>query len=266
MTFSDELTPEERLEEEEGAAYPEVFGITFTPMISGIALAIVGVGVAGYLWLNFVQSAQKQYSDLIDQRSTLRDQIENQPSLAGEIQRLEGEIQRVRSQQGEVLNLLSSEESLDTLLFDLEQTVQETNDETVTEEVEEFELESFDPLIANAEVVNDGSFGDAVNGKIKRKTYSLEVVGTFKQTRSLITSIERLQPLLLVNDFSTELTEPQQIEFSQEENRFIADPDPKLSSTFELEAILPISKEKLREQEEAVAAQEEEENAENNEE
>jgi len=264
MTFSDELTPEERLEEEEGAAYPEVFGITFTPMVSGIALAIVGVGVAGYLWLSFVQSARQEYNELIDQRSTLRNQIENQPTLAGEIQRLEEQIQTTRSQQGEVLNLLSSEESLDTLLFDLEQTIQETNSETVTEEVGEFELESFEPLTADAQVVNDGSFGAAVNGKIKRKTYSLEVVGTFGQTRSLIRSIERLQPLLLVNNFNTELTEPLQVEFSLEENRFVARPNPELRSTFQLEAILPISLEQLREQEEAAAAPEEEENAENN--
>lgn len=258
MTFSDELTPEERLEEE--PAYPEAFGITFTPQVSGIAIALVGVGVAGYLWVNFLQSARQEYGQLVDQRDQIEAQIENQPALAGEIQRLEGQIQTVRSQQNEVLNLLSSEESLDTLLFDLEQTIQETNIETQTAAVDEFQLESFQPLMANPEVVNDGSFGAAVNGKIKRKIYSLEVVGTFTQTRSLIRSIERLQPLLLVNNFNTEITEEPQGEFSLEESRFLPLPNPQLRSTFELEAILPVSREQLRAIEEEAAAPAEEEN------
>ncbi|AFZ42379.1 type IV pilus assembly protein PilO [Halothece sp. PCC 7418] len=264
MTFSDELTPEEQLEEEEGAEYPEAFGITFTPQVTGIAIALVGIGVAGYMWLNFLQPARQEYGELVDQRDQLETQIENQPALEGQIQQLEEQIQTARSQQNEVLNLLSNEESLDTLLFDLEQTVQATNSETTTEEISEFQLERFEPLMANPEVVNDGSFGAAVNGKIKRKTYSLEVVGTFTQTRSLIRSIERLQPLLLVNNFNTQVTEQQPGEFSLEENRFLATGNPQLRSTFQLEAILPISPEELRAQEEAAAAAEEEENQENN--
>ena len=263
MTFSDELTPEEQLEEEEGAEYPEAFGITFTPQVSGIAIALVGIGVAGYIWLNFLQSARQEYGQLVDQRDQLETQLENQPALEGQIQQLDEQIQSVRSQQNEVLNLLSSEESLETLLFDLEQTVQATNSEITTEE-SEFELERFEPLMANPEVVNDSSFGNAVNGKIKRKTYSLEVVGTFTQTRSLIRSIERLQPLLLVNNFNTQVTEQQPGEFSLEANRFLTTGNPQLRSTFQLEAILPVSREELRAQEEAAAAPEEEENQENN--
>lgn len=258
MTFSDELTPEEQLEEE--AVYPEAFGITFTPQVSGIAVAVAGVAVAGYLWLNFLQSSRQEYRELVNQRDQIESQIENQPALEGEIQRLEEQIQTVRFQQDEVLNLLSSEDSLDTLLFDLEQTVLETNNETVTAEGNEFQLESFRPLMANPEIVNDGSFGTAVNGKIQRKTYSLEVIGTFTQTRSLIRSIERLQPLLLVNNFNTEITEEVQGAFSLEENRFIPTSKPKLRSTFELEAILPVSRKKLRAIEQEAAAPQEEEN------
>ncbi len=257
MTFSDEITPEEQLEE---SAYPEVFGITFTPQVSGIVLAVAGLGVAGYLWLNYLQSARQEYRELVNRRDQIESQIENQPALEGEIQRLEEQIQTVRFQQDDVLNLLSTEESLDTLLFDLEQTVLETNSETITAEANEFQLESFQPLMANPEIVNDGSFGAAVNGKIQRKTYSLEVVGTFAQTRSLIRSLERLQPLLLVNNFNTQITEEVQGTFSLEENRFIPTSNPNLRSTFELEAILPVRREKLRAIEEEAAAPQEEEN------
>ena len=245
MTFSDELTPEEQLEDE-GGGYPEAFGITFTPQISGIAIAVVGLGIAGYLWINFVQAARQQYNDLVSQRDQLEAQIEQQPSSEGIVQELEQQIQQTRSQQDEILNLLSSKESLDTLLFDVQQTVQEANSEIVGEDFPTLQLESFQPQMATPEVINDGSFGAPVNGKIRRKTYNLEIVGTFTQTRSLIRQLERLQPLLLINNFNTQVTENQQGEFLIEENRFVTRTTPQLNSSFQLEAILPVSREKLR--------------------
>lgn len=241
MTFSDELPAEEQLEEE-GPQYPEIFGITFTPIVSGVTFAILGIAGAGYIWFNFVQPARQQYSDLINQRDNLEAQIEQQPVIQGKIRELESQIQITRSQQNNVLSLLSTETSLDTLLFDLEQTIPETTQE----ETQEFELTRFEPLMANPEVISDGSFGEAANGKIKRRTYSLEVIGTFTQTQSLIQRLEQLQPLLLINNFSTEVTERPQGQLSFEENRLVVEGTPRLRSSFQLEAILPVSQEELQ--------------------
>lgn len=275
MTFSDELTPEELLEQEEGSQYPEAFGITFTPQVSGIAIALVGVVVAGYIGLNFLQGARERYSNLVNQKDNLEAQIEQQPALEGRVQELERQIQAVRSQQNEVLNLLSTEESLDTLLFELEETIQEINDQTIIQEVAnttapdeengEFRLITFQPQTPEAQVVNDGSFGAAVDGKIRRKTYTLEVVGTFTQTRSLINQIERLQPLLLINNFSTSVTGEQAGELSLQQERLIAEAsrEPELTSTFQLEAILPVSSEQLRATEQVAETENEEDKANN---
>jgi len=245
MTFSDELPPEEQLEEEEGSQYPEAFGITFTPLVSGVTFAILGLVGAGYMWFNLVQPARQQYNELANQRDQLEAQLEQQPVLQGRIQELESQIQVVRSQQKEVLNLLSSETSLDTLLFDLEQTIQETSTTTAKDGTNQFELTRFEPQMATPEIINDGSFGEAANGKVKRKTYNVEVVGTFTQTQSLMNRLEQLQPLLLVNNFRTEVTE-QLHRFSFEQNRFIATQKPRLRSSFELEAILPVSPDELK--------------------
>jgi len=274
MTFSDELTPEELLEQEEGQQYPEAFGITFTPLVSGIAIGLVGVVVAGYIGLNFVIGARENYRNLINERDNLEAQIEQQPALEGRVQERERQRQAVRSQQSEVLNLLSTEESLDTLLFELENTIQEINDQTIiqpvtteteTDENGEFKLISFQPQNPQAEVVNDGSFGTAVNGKIRRKTYNLEVVGTYTQTRSLINQIERLQPLLLINNFSTSVTGEQAGQLSLQQQRLIAEPskEPELTSTFQLEAILPVSPEALRATEQVVETENEQGNGNN---
>ncbi len=262
MTFSDELPEEEQLEEE-GGNYPEAFGITFTPLVSGIILGVAGVIGAIYLWFQLVQPKQQEYDDLVSQRNQLQDQIEAQPDLRDRLNELEGEINQVRSQQNQVLALLSSRESLDVLLFDLEQTIERTAAQIgpveVAGENSEFQLESFNPQMATPQVVEDGSFGSAVDGKIQRKTYSLEVTGTYSQTQQLLRNLEQLQPLLLVNNFSTQIAEEPQGRFSFEENRFFPINTPQLQSTFQLEAILPVDPEVLREMEQQ---QEEDDNEE----
>lgn len=252
MTFSDELPQEEQLEEE-GGGYPEAFGITFTPFVSGIIFGVAGVIAAIYLWFQLVQPAREEYNNLVSQKEQLENQIEAQPNLRDRLNELEGEINQVRSQQNQVLALLSSRESLDVLLFDLEQTIERTAAQIGSVEVagenSEFKLESFNPQMATPQVVQDGSFGSAVNGKIQRKTYSLEVTGTYSQTQQLLRNLEQLQPLLLVNNFSAQVAEEPQGRFSFEENRFLATSIPQLRATFQLEAILPVDPEVLREME-----------------
>ncbi|NJN75915.1 MAG: hypothetical protein HC796_06500 [Synechococcaceae cyanobacterium RL_1_2] len=44
--------------------YPEAFGITFTPKVTGILIAIAGVAGAGYLVWKLVLPAQEQYAGL----------------------------------------------------------------------------------------------------------------------------------------------------------------------------------------------------------
>ncbi|MFP4135251.1 MAG: pilus assembly protein PilO [Halothece sp.] len=262
MTFSDELPPEERLEDE-GVDYPEAFGITFTPLVSGIVFGVAGLIAAIYLWFQLAQPKQQEYNDLVSEKDQLENQIEDQPNLRDRLDELEGEINQVRSQQNQVLALLSSRESLDVLLFDLEQTIERTATQIGSVEVagenSEFQLESFNPQTTTPQVVEDGSFGSAVDGKIQRKTYSLEVTGTYSQTQQLLRNLEQLQPLLLVNDFSTQLTEEPQGRFSPEENRIVATTTPQLQSTFQLEAILPVDPEVLREMEQAEEDEEDEE-------
>ncbi len=260
MTFSDELPQEEQLEEE-GGDYPEAFGITFTPLVSGMIFGVAGAIAAVYLWFNIVQPARQEYNDLVTQKNDLARQLEQQPKQ-NRVDQLNQEIQEVRSQQREVLALLSNPESLDTLIFDLEQTIPETSKQT-EEEARGFELTSIVPQMEKPEVINDGSFGEALNGKIQRKTYNLEITGNYSQTQQFLRNLEQLQPLLLVNNFNTEINEPPKGIFSFAENRFMITQKPQLQSNFQLEAILPVDPEVLKEmeqkKEEEKASDEEEE-------
>lgn len=259
MTFTDELPQEERLEEE-GGNYPEAFGITFTPLVSGIIFGVAGAIAAVYLWFNLVQPSRQEYNELVTQKNDLERQLEQQPDLQNRVNELNQEIQEVRFQQREVLALLSNPKSLDTLLFDLEQTIPQTSQQIETveteEEAKEFQLTSIEPQMGQPEVINDGSFGEALNGKIQHKTYNLEVIGTYAQTQQFLRKLEQLQPLLLINNFNTEVSEEQQGIFSFAENRFIITSKPQLQSSFQLEAILPVDLEVLREMEQKTEEEE----------
>ncbi|NES74023.1 MAG: hypothetical protein F6K24_56985, partial [Okeania sp. SIO2D1] len=56
MTFADaeEFIPEG---EEQQPDYPQAFGVTFTPTVSGVLVGVLGFGVAAYLAYTFVLPA-----------------------------------------------------------------------------------------------------------------------------------------------------------------------------------------------------------------
>lgn len=61
------------------------------------------------------------------------------------------------------------------------------------------ELVSFKPN-GTITVVNDGSLGEGVNGRLKRQQFDLTIRGDFSSTQSLLRDLERLQPLLVIED------------------------------------------------------------------
>ena len=58
MTFADDFASEELLEED----YPSAFGITFTPKITGIAIAVAGITLAIYGFMKYVRPARNNIS------------------------------------------------------------------------------------------------------------------------------------------------------------------------------------------------------------
>ncbi|ERN43036.1 hypothetical protein KR51_00003520 [Rubidibacter lacunae KORDI 51-2] len=236
----DELPPE----------YPTVFGLTLTPQVSGVLLGVAGFAIALYAWLNFVQPARARYDQLVQQRNDAQRQIDEQPSVQKDIAAVQDQLQTARSRQQQVLALLSSESSLDTILVDLEKTLIEVAG-NATSSKGGFELREFSEVDAQAVIVTDDSFGEAINGKIKRKRYQVETSGTFQQTRAVLAELERLQPLLIVRNLDTKVDEPTPFRFDRSRQGFVATASPQLRTTFQLEAVLP-----LTEAEKAAAAAE----------
>lgn len=240
MTFSDELNPNKTEGFGEESDYPTAFGITFTPKVSGIVLGVLGVLGSGYLLMNMVLPAHEKYQTLKTDQQAKEDQLEQ--LKAGKVDQkiagLNAQLQEAESLKSQVLALFANEKTKNTLLLDINSLVKERKAKLI----------NFQPDPSDAAPISDSSLGAGVNNKLKRQSISLQIEGTFEQTESFLQDLERLQPLLLVRDLSSELTTdkiPMTAAFNQGKLVLQGKESPKLKTTFRLDMIAPLNQQEL---------------------
>ena len=244
MTYADEEFLPAAEGEEEASSYPTAFGITFTPRVSGITFAILGILGAAYLFMNFAWPAWQQVQELqgtVDQKQSKLDQ---QQQIEKQLQASKVELEKAKQKSQRVLGLFANEQSLNTLLLALNDRVKASNGQIVLYEPEE----------EGATPVTDGSLGAEVNGKLKRKKIGVELEGNYAQIQSIMRGFERLQALLLVKDFTAELTEDREVQIDPNTNLVTSSKAPNIKTKMTLEALLPLNEEEKK-QAEAAAAQ-----------
>lgn len=248
MTLAEDFLSDE--EQSLGADYPEVLGITFTPVISGIALAAVGIAGAIYIYINMVAPAKKSYEEVqtqVEQKQGELNQIKS-GDLDQQLTDLSQQLEDKKALKSRVIALFTNENDLDTLLIDINSFVT-ARGATMSDYRPDSEIS----------IVQDGSLGEAVDGKLKRKGISLEIEGTFNQTQAILNDLERLQPLLIVKDYSSEVSEQAPVVLSVSQKALIPTQATKLKTRFNIDAILPLSQQELLEAREAEAKESESE-------
>lgn len=234
--------------------YPVVFGIRLTPTVNGILLALVGAGVATWLLLNVVKPAWDANQAIRQEIETSRQQLVDQAEIQKQIEQARQDLAEAEELRADVLALFADEESLETLLIDLNARVQGAEVASPAIEVGEVQtggaavLERFSrvspagdaaaPAAPGGDVVNDGSFGAAVNGKLRQQVYDVQINGTFGQTQSIIRNIERLRPLLVVQDLQMQPAN-RGLLLVNERGQIQPLGDPRLQTSFKLIALLP---------------------------
>jgi type IV pilus assembly protein PilO len=132
---------------------------------------------------------------------------------------------------------------LHTLLIDTNRLVELRNTPVALSPVKA-KLRRFIPVGDKPEIINDGSFGELVNNKLKRSTFNVEVVGTFEQTQSIMRNIELLQPLLIVKNYESKLDSSPVIEIRDSSGRRTTLSGPRqISTSFQLQALMPLTAE-----------------------
>jgi type IV pilus assembly protein PilO len=206
--------------------YPTVFGLTFTPTVSGVLLGAAGLGLAAFLASQFIGPALEQFGKLnasIDQK---RGDLAQKAETVKQVDQVVASVKQAKDQNKQVRALFSTQKELDTLLLDLNRVIGQNQGE----------LLKFEPDYATSGIVTDGSVGAELNGKIKRQVTNVSFQGTFAQTLGTLQTIDRLQTLLVVNGLVTE---------AKATTRPNEPASNLITSTFKLIAYVPLTPEEL---------------------
>ena len=231
MTFADDFASDE-LEED----YPSAFGITFTPPIIGIAIAVAGITLSIYGFMKYVKPAQATYQQTITQKDTLQAQLNSIKSgdLQLKLAQLQSDLNEKKVLKARVLSMFTSEDDLETLLIDLNKFIA-TNQGNLTQ----YQPDS------NVSTVSDASLGSGVQGKLKKKGISMTFEGTFNETKQILQDLERLQPLLMVQSISSTVTEEPTAILTSSNSSIVPQKQAELRTRIRLDAILPMSQAEL---------------------
>ncbi|VEP11371.1 conserved hypothetical protein [Hyella patelloides LEGE 07179] len=242
MTFADDFLEEQGLEDDN----PTVFGITFTPMIIGIVVGVAGLVGAGYIYMNMASEARTKYQGVksqLDEKQAQIDQMK-QVDFPQKMAQMKADIAEQKALKSRVTAMFTSQEDLETLLIDLNSFISANQGELV----------KYSPD-SQISVINDSSLGSDVNGKLKRKGFSLDITATYNQTLAILQDIERLQPLLMIQNYSSKVSEKPTAILTSNQNEIIPQNAAILTTSLKIDAILP------RSQQELEAAQKAEEQA-----
>ena len=236
MTFADDFALDGK---DLGEDYPTAFGITFTPTVTGIAIAVAGITLAIYGFIQYVKPARETYQQKLTQKQELQQQLNSIKSGDADLKlaQLEADLEASKVLKSRVLSMFTSEDDLETLLIDLNSFIISNQAELI-----QYQPDS------NVSVVEDASLGADVQGKLKRKGISLTLEGTFGETRQFLRDLERLQPLLMVQSISSTVSEkPTAVLTSTTEGQTVIVPktEAELKTQIKLDAILPMSQAEL---------------------
>jgi type IV pilus assembly protein PilO len=234
MTYADGFMEEGQ---EEQSTYPTAFGITFTPKVGGALIAVLGLLGATYLLVNQVKPAWDNYQALQTTVADKEAQIEQKAAIQKRIEQTRQKLEAAKRTRSDVFAFFGNEPNLDTLLLDLNSVITSRQGK----------LQKFEPQVQpeGTNIVQDGSLGAGVNGKLKREVYNVEFEGTFDQVLSTLRSIERLPLLLRARDFRAEVGQgetPQKFVVNQQ-GRAVPSGQPTIRASFKLEALLPLTEE-----------------------
>ncbi|MGJ3252372.1 MAG: hypothetical protein ACFE0J_14790 [Elainellaceae cyanobacterium] len=244
MTMSGEFTPIDEQDFDARPNYPTAFGVPLTPTVIGSVLGIALFGLAIYLFFLLVRPALQTRQQLSQEIEEKQDQLDNVAEREQQLQEARDRKAAAEQLQQDVLALFATEENLDTLLLDLNERVQSVN-AGIEDEDRRAVLSLFE--VGESAIVTDSSLGEAVNGRIERRTYNVEMRGNYAQTQSILRNIERLQPLLLVREFQSTLdTAERTLQVDLQGNLIPAGtPVTRLTTSFDLDALLPVPPEEL---------------------
>ena len=238
MTVSEDFNFVEQDGDFEENSFPVVFGVTFTPKVAGIIVGVLGIAGAASMLLNFVMPDWEKFQQQQTKVGELQGQIDQKKASIHRIDKVKADFAAAKQQKIQVLGLFSDDKALDTLLLDLNRLVESGNSQFGSVLVRS-QLEKFTPVNEKPEIIKDKSYGSLVVGKLKQSTITVNMVGTFEQTQSILRNIERLQPLLILKNYRSRGKDT----VTEETEKNGLTPPPTLNTSFQLQVLMPLNPE-----------------------
>lgn len=274
MTVTGDYIPaEENQELDLGPTYPVVFGLELTPKIQGILIALLGVLGAFAIWNFLVQPVQTQRATLESEVESKEQQLAQQRASLANRAELEAELDQALNNRIGVYSLLGDPASLDTLLIDINQQIDNSNaaiSDVVNANLDQANINQIlqtvgftqdqvqairNRIVANPNIrnyyasklyqfdpqpvtlVDDGSLGPELDGKLERQQVSVGFQALFPQTQAILRNLERLEPLVVLRDFDQEIAPPGP-GITEEDLEGLFRP---LNTTLTLEVLVPVN-------------------------
>lgn len=227
---------------------PVVFGIEISPTIIAVLIALLGIGGASYGFVKMVKPVMERNDTLRQDIVAKTGQLASQRQQLEDVAKIEAQLEDAMQRRRNVYSLFANEETMDTLLLDINQRIESSNaslsgvrsqvfSRDIPPVLVEAQLQSFSPTEKG--VIEDSSMGESINGKLRRETYSVQFTGDYAQTQSILRNLERLEPLLLVRDFN--MTSGQEVleTVIGEGGQVVARSKTPINTSFQLDALMP---------------------------
>ena len=235
---------------------PEIFGIKLTPQVQAIGVAVLGLVVAGGIGSQFVLP-ESQKSDEIQQKIAASEKTKVElKTLILKKSEAKAKQDEAKQRRANVTAMFASDAGSNTLLLDMTQLVNRINAGVQGDDLKA-KITKFEPDIPpsaaapvpgapDPDILSDTSFGPSLAGKLRRKKYKVEFEGSFAQTRNFMRNLELMQSLLVVRNLKSALTAPNQtieVDFLKGKIVPVQQPQTKITTAFELHALLPLKQE-----------------------
>lgn len=255
MTASEEKisVEEEEFEEEEEDTAGKINILGFAVPIGalGILGGVFGLGVGVWLFLSMLQPTIEEKNQLKTDIKEAKESIQNKQDLLQNLQEFEAEREKARQQQKLVASLFTKRDTLSTLLFDINNLIAQQN-ALIDSEAQQLQLVNFTPENGLQDIPSGNTYlGSWAPGKMKRQVYSMTMEGSFNQLQSFVHNLERLESLLLIRNAEVEVQQDTLevgLAWRNGEVAIAERSTPRLTASFQLEAIVPRSREEIIQQ------------------
>ncbi len=231
--------------------------LKITPQIQGVAIALVGVALAGVFGWKLILPAMTQTQELEAKISELNNNIEGQKKRKAKLQEVTNQLESAKQEKENVMALFGKNDFLETLLFDVNKIVVENHKATI---------QKFNPVQKSKSGWIFGETDAAAGGKpapasdpaaaaappgpklseaIEGVTIEVEMQGKWEQQQAALQDLERLPAMVLMDQFVLEVDRTNQKLLSSRENQYTPQGEPKLNTSFNLLAIVPLPAEQL---------------------